>query len=397
MAESDRPPSARRTVTLLIVCQALCYTVTAVMVAVTALAGYHLAVDKSLATLPHAMQWLATMAMALPAAMLMRRLGRRNAFMFGALFGTVGALIAAFALFVEEFWWFVCATAFTGAFNSFAMHFRFAAAEAADVAWRSRAISFVVGVGIVAAFAGPELAKWTKDIFETRVFAGTFLSLAVIPLFLLLVLILVDFPEAAAERDAGAGRPIGRIARQPDYVVAVLAAMTGWGTMVLLMTATPIAMIVNGHSFADAAFVIQWHIFGMFAPSFVSGWLIIRFGVSNIMLCGLLLVAAAIGFGLSGITVTHFWLTNVCIGAGWNLLFVSGTTLLIDTYRLEEKSRAQGMNDFLVFGTVAAFSFTAGYLQSAFGWSMVNLAVIPWIIGVGGAVVWLKLRRSGGG
>ena len=117
MAESDRPPSARRTVTLLIVCQALCYTVTAVMVAVTALAGYHLAVDKSLATLPHAMQWLATMAMALPAAMLMRRLGRRNAFMFGALFGTVGALIAAFALFVEEFWWFVCATAFPGAFN----------------------------------------------------------------------------------------------------------------------------------------------------------------------------------------------------------------------------------------------------------------------------------------
>jgi MFS family permease len=391
MAVSGRPASARRNVALLIVCQALCYFLTSVMLAVSALAGYHLAADKSLATLPHAIQWLSTMAMALPAAMLMRRLGRRNAFRWGASLGTIGALIAAYALFIEEFWWFACATVFTGAFNSFAMHYRFAAAEAADVAWRSRAISFVVGVGIISAFVGPELAKLTKDLFTPHVFAGTFLTLAVIPLLLLPVLNWVEFP-AAAERDAARGRPIGRIARQPNYIVAVLSAMTAWGTMVLLMTATPIAMIVNGHSFADAAFVIQWHIFGMFAPSFVSGWLIERFGVLNIMLCGLGLAAAAISFGLSGMTVTHFWLTNVCIGVGWNLLFVSGTTLLVDTYRSEEKSGAQGLNDFTVFGTVAAFSFTAGYLQSTFGWPMVNMIVIPWIIGVACVVLWLKLR-----
>jgi MFS family permease len=392
MAVSGRPASARRNVTLLIVCQALCYFLTSVMLAVSALAGYHLADDKSFATMPHAVQWLATMAMALPAAMLMRRLGRRKAFMFGATLGTVGALIAAYALYIEAFWWFVCATVFTGAFNSFAMHYRFAAAEAADLAWRSRAISYVVGVGIISAFAGPELAKLTKDIFAPHVFAGTFLSLAVFPLFLLPLLIWVEFPDAAAERDTGNRRPIGAIARQPNYVIAVLSATTAWGAMVLLMTATPIAMIVNGHSFADAAFVIQWHIFGMFAPSFVSGWLIERFGVLNIMLCGLGLAAAAISFGVSGMTVTHFWLNNVCIGAGWNLLFVSGTTLLIYTYRPEEKSTAQGLNDFIVFGTVAAFSFTAGYVQSTFGWPVVNMIVIPWIIGVGCAVLWLKLR-----
>ncbi len=394
MVDADHPVSARKNVALLVVCQALCNTLTTVMLATSALAGYHLAVNKGLATLPHAVQWLAVMAMAIPVAMLMRRWGRKRAFAFGALFGIAGGLIGAYGLYKGEFWIFVLASVMTGAFSTFSQHYRFAAAEAADLAWRSRAISFVIGGGLIAAFAGPEIAKLTKDAFTGHVFAGTYLCIAVIPPILIAVLMRIDFPPAAEKKQAGGGRPIFRIATQPDYMVAVLAAVMGWGTMVLLMTATPIAMIVNGHAFNDAAFVVQWHVFAMFAPSFFSGWLISRFGVLNIILCGLALVVAAISFGLSGTTVTDFWLTNVCIGAGWNFLFVGGTTLLTGTYRPEETARAQGFNDFLVFGGVAVFSFTAGFVQSNFGWDVVNLMVIPWIIGVGAAVIWLKLRRK---
>ncbi len=395
MDEADPPVSPRKNVALLVVCQALCNTLTTVMLATSALAGYHLAAHKGLATLPHAVQWVATMAMAIPAAMLMRRWGRKGAFAFGAQFGIAGGLIGAYALYIGDFWMFTAATVMTGFFAAFAQHYRFAAAEAAPLEWRSRAISFVIGGGLIAAFVGPEIAKLTKDAVADHVFAGAYVAVAAIPPLLIAVLMFVDFPRAVGKERSGSGRPMARIAAQPAYIVAVLAAAMGWGNMVFLMTATPIAMIVNGHSFADAAFVVQWHVFGMFAPSFFTGWLIDRFGVLNIMLWGLGLAVAAVGFGLSGTTIPQFWLTNMCIGIGWNFLFVSGTTLLMETYRPEEKSKAQGVNDFLVFGSVAVFAFTAGYIQVSFGWVTVNFFVLPWVFGVTAAVLWLKrLRRA---
>ncbi len=393
MDQTEHLPSPVRNVSLLVVCQALCNTLTTVMLATSALAGYHLAVNKGLATLPHAVQWIATMAMAIPAAMLMRRWGRKRAFMFGATFGTIGALIAAWALYVGEFWVFAGASVMTGFFAAFALHYRFAAAEAAPLEWRSQAISFVIGGGLIAAFVGPEIAKLTKDVFDGRVFAGTYLAIAAIPPLLIAVLAFTQFPGAAHERHASPARPMSRIAAQPEFIVAVLSSVIGWGTMVFPMTATPIAMIVTGHKFADAAFVVQWHVFGMFAPSFFTGWLIKRFGVLNIMLCGLALVIAAVSSGLSGMTVPQFWLTNICVGMGWNFLFISGTTLLTETYRPEEKTKAQGANDFLVFGSVALFSFTAGYIQANFGWQMVNYFVLPWVVAVGVAVLCLKRHQ----
>lgn len=394
MDEAEFPVSPRKNVSLLVACQALCNTLTTVMLATSALAGYHLAANKGLATLPHAVQWVATMAMAIPAAMLMRRWGRKGAFAFGAQFGIAGGLIGAYALYIGNFWMFVSATVMTGFFAAFAQHYRFAAAEAAPLEWRSRAISFVIGGGLIAAFVGPEIAKLTKDAVAGHLFAGAYVAVAAIPLLLIAVLMFVDFPRAVEQERSGSGRPMARIAAQPAYIVAVLAAAMGWGNMVFLMTATPIAMIVNGHSFADAAFVVQWHVFGMFAPSFFTGWLINRFGVLNIMLCGLGLAVVAVGFGLSGTTVPRFWLTNVCIGVGWNFLFVSATTLLMETYRPEEKSKAQGLNDCLVFGSVAVFSFTAGYIQASFGWVTVNYFVLPWVFGVAAAVLWLKRLRN---
>lgn len=388
--KAEHLPSPVRNVCLLVICQALCNSLTTVMLATSALAGYHLAANKGLATLPHAVQWVGTMAMAIPAALLMRHWGRKAAFIFGASFGVVGGLIGAWGLFVGEFWIFVGSMILVGFFNAFGQNFRFAAAEAAPLDWRSRAISFVVGGGLIAAFIGPEIAKLTKDIYADHVFAGTYLAVAAIPLFLVAVLVFVQFPASTLERRAGSGRPISRIAAQPAYIVAVLSSVIGWGTMVFLMSATPIAMIVNGHDFTDAAFVVQWHVFGMFAPSFFTGWLISRFGVLNIMICGLVLAIAAVCFGLSGTTVSQFWLTNVCIGVGWNFLFVSGTTLLTETYEPEEKAKAQGVNDFLVFGSVAVFSFSAGLIQANFGWDAVNMFIVPWVIAVGVAVLWLK-------
>ncbi len=394
---SDQGParsnSAPTNVTLLVICQALGNTVTAVMLATTALAGYYLAADKSLATLPHATQWVATMFMAIPAAMLMRRLGRKAAFIFGCLFGIAAGLICAYALFIKTFWMFVFGTFLIGGFNAFVQHFRFAAAEAADLEWRSRAISFVIGGGLIAAFAGPELAKLTKDLVVDREFTGTYLWMATIPIALAVVIAMVDFPAMAEEKKPGSGRPMSQIARRPVYIIAVLAGVTGWGSMVLLMTSTPIAIIVNGHQFNDAAFVIQWHIFAMFAPSFFSGWLVSRFGVLNVMLCGLVLAFSAVGTALSGLSVTHFWIANMMIGCGWNFLFVSGTSLLTEAYEPEERSKAQGVNDFVVFGSVSIFAFIAGYVQSNFGWYNVARAELPWLAFAAVAVLWFKLRH----
>ncbi|MBM3560290.1 MAG: MFS transporter, partial [Alphaproteobacteria bacterium] len=249
-----------RNVSYLTVCNALCNTSTALEIAINALVGAMLAEDKSLATLPHAFRWLTTMVVAFPAAWTMRVLGRRNAFMVGALFGIIGAGIGVWAIFLQSFWLFVVGTVVMGVFNSFANFYRFAAAEAAEAAFRPKAISLVIGGGIVAAFIGPEIAKHTVELFAPYTFAGTYIALAVIPVLLLIALLPIDLPAPRAEERAKRGRPTAEIMRQKRFIVAALGGMIGWGGMVLLMTATPLSMVACGHSFSDSAFVIQWHI-----------------------------------------------------------------------------------------------------------------------------------------
>jgi MFS family permease len=325
--------------------------------------------------------------------MMMRRLGRPPSFMIGALIGSVGALVAAFAVARGSFWLFTGALFIFGGFGAVTQQYRFAAAEAADETFRSRAISLVIGGGVVAAFVGPQIAKWTHLLLVPE-YLATLLALSLVPLTLLLVLPFVSMPKPPPVLRREGGRPTRAIAAQPAFIVAVLSAVIGWGAMVLMMASTPIAMEDCGHFFEDAAFVIQWHIFGMYAPSFFTGWLIARFGVVNVLFAGLMLMAAAVVNGLLGTDVVNFWLANICVGVGWNFLFVGGTTLLTYTYTPAERARAQGVNDFLVFGSVAFFSFTSGWLQNSYGWDIVMYSMFPLIAAVLCAVLWLRLSPA---
>lgn len=425
MAESDQPLKMKRNVALLSLCQAIFNTSTGVVLSVSALVGLALAANKSLATLPQALQWEATAAFAIPVAMIMRRFGRKAGFIFGALMGSVGGLLAAIAIFQGSFALYLVAIFFFGAYTISGQSYRFAAADVANEKWRSIAISLVVGGGVVAAFVGPEISKWTHDVaanwlgneaFAKAVeficgpgialaatttgadnasipyqFASTFVVLAFIPLLLIAVVSVVKFPQKAEQKFDNSGRSLSEIASQPAFIVAVLCAVIGWGVMVLMMAATPLAMVKEyGFDYEAAALVVQWHMFGMFAPSFFTGWLIGRFGLLNILVAGLVLSASAAVIGLSGHSLTFFLAANICVGTGWNFLFVGSTALLTKVYRPEEKNKSQGLNDALVFQSVAAFSFSAGLLQEAVGWTLVCTVLLPFVAIVFIAVLWLK-------
>jgi len=384
----------RRNVLILALCQALAMTSTSLMVTVAALVGQMLAADKTLATLPIGVQFTATMATVIPASLLMKRIGRRAGFSVGALLGAAGAGLAVAAIFAGSFVVFCLAGAAVGAALGFAMFYRFAAADAADPTFRGKAISLVLTGGVVAAVAGPQLARWSRDLFQPALFAGCFVAIAGLWLAALLLLQLVDIPRPSElERRAG-GRPLAAIVRQPAFVVAALGAMIGYGVMSLVMTVTPLAMIGHAHEFDDAAFVIQWHVLGMYAPSFVTGHLIARVGVLNVLAAGVALIGACVAVNLSGTGVMQFWAALTLLGLGWNFLFIGSTTLLTETYRPEERAKTQALNDFLVFGTVAMSSFASGAVHNHFGWSAVNLAVIAPISAVLIAVLWLRRRRA---
>ena len=323
----------------------------------------------------------------------MRRIGRRAGFIVGAAIGIVGAAIAGYGIYIGDFWMFAAGTITLGGFNSINLLYRFAAAEAAPEAWRARAISFVLAGSVVAAFIGPELAKRTKDLLAVE-FAGTYFALAALPLLMIAVMAVTPLGKPVESTTRRAGRPLGEIARQPKFIVAVLGAMIGWGVMSLMMTATPLSMIACGHDFNDAAFVVQWHILGMYAPSFFTGSLITRFGAARVMLVGALFQFFCVGAALGGVEVWNFWLANVLVGMGWNFLFVSGTALLTETHTVEERAKVQGFNDFLIFGVVSTTAFTSGWLQNAFGWDVVNYSVVPLILVVIAGALWLGTRRT---
>lgn len=385
--------SAKRTVAQLCLAQALGQTFAGMILSTTALVGAMLATDKSLATLPHALGWVSVAICAIPASQLMRRIGRRMGFIVGALIGIVGATIAGYGIYIGDFWMFAAGTITLGGFNSINLLYRFAAAEAAPEAWRARAISFVLAGSVVAAFVGPELAKRTKDLLAVE-FAGTYFALAALPLLMIAVMAVTPLGKPIESTKRRAGRPLGEIARQPKFIVAVLGAMIGWGVMSLMMTATPLSMIACGHDFNDAAFVVQWHILGMYAPSFFTGSLITRFGAPRVMLVGALFQFFCVGAALGGVEVWNFWLANVLVGMGWNFLFVSGTALLTETHTVEERAKVQGFNDFLIFGVVSTTAFTSGWLQNAFGWDVVNYSVVPLILVVIAGALWLGTRRT---
>jgi len=381
----------KRNVLLLAAAQAMMMTGGSLVITTSALVGHRLSPDKSLATLPLAMQMMAGMLNAIPASLLMKKIGRRNGFLLGSSIGALGAALAAWAILQGNFALFVLAAGLNGIFMGFGNYYRFAAADAASEDYRSRAISYVLAGGILAALVGPNLANWTRGWALTP-FAGSFLALTGIMAVSFCILLFLDIPQPPAAKLAG-GRTLRAIAAQPAFIVAAIGGMLGYGVMSLVMSATPLSMHEHQHAFSDTAFVIEWHVLGMFAPSFFTGHLIRRFGVLKVMLTGALLNAACVLVNLSGTSLTHYWLALTLLGIGWNFLFIGATTLLTETYAPAEEARTQALNDFLVFSTVTVAVLSAGNLHHHFGWRAVNLGVLPLIAITVAVILWLARRR----
>lgn len=389
------PPvvGSRRIVVMLAGCQALAMTGMSVLATTSAIIGNMLAANKALSTLPVALQMTGMMCATIPAALLMARIGRRGGFWVGTALGAGGGVVAGLAIGAASFPLFCLGTFLIGSSNGFAQQYRFAAAEVAAEGFRAKAISLVLAGGIVSGTFGPELAKWSRDLFSPVLFAGCFAIVVALQLGAATLLYFTRLPPPPPRAMLhGGGRPLWQIATQPLFIVALLSAMAAYGVMSLVMTATPIAMLGCGYAFTDAALVIQWHILGMYAPSFMTGHLIARFGVTRILLAGAALLATCSGINLSGTGIAHFWAANLLLGVGWNFLFIGGTTLLTRTYVAEERAKVQAFNDFMVFGTSMLSSFSSGALLAGFGWSTVQLAVIPAVTVAAAAIIWLRLR-----
>lgn len=381
----------KHNVLLLSLSQGLLIIGASTLLASSALVGEALASVKFLATLPFALFFLAQMATTIPASLFMGRVGRRLGFMTGAMFGLAGAAISTGGVIKRNFSFFCFGTILIGIFNGFGQYYRFAAAEVASKEYRSRSISYVLAGGVIAAFAGPNLACWSRQLLSEE-FAGSYASLILLYLLSFVIAALLRIPCAPEDSHDRGGRPLSIIARQRTYLVAISSGMVGYSVMNFIMTATPLAMQAYAHPFSDTAFVIQWHLFGMFAPSFFTGHLIRRFGVANIMLAGVLLLALCVGVNVAGTTVKHFWSSLFSLGLGWNFVFVGATTLLTETYSFNEKAKAQALNDFLVFGTVTMTTFSSGAVQHSLGWKTVNIVVIPFLVLTVFANMWLRSK-----
>jgi predicted MFS family arabinose efflux permease len=385
--------SIRRTVGLLAACQAMLLTNNSTLIAINGLAGLALAPHASLATLPVTCYVLGTALTTMPASFYMKRIGRRAGLIRGAAVGIAGALICAAAMWLQNFWLLCAGTLVFGTYNAFGQYYRFVAADAASADFRATAISLVLAGGLVGGVLGPATSRVTVDLVGPR-FTGAYLALIAFALVTIALLGRIRIADPGAEGHAARGRPLGEIAAQPKFIVAVLAAAIGYGVMNLLMTSTPIAMGVCGHPYGDAAFVISSHVIGMFAPSLFTGGLIRRVGLLPVLLAGASLNVVAIGIALAGIAVAHFWWSLVLLGVGWNFLYIGGTTLLTETYRPEERASAQGANDSAIFVTMTISSFGSGVVVTGAGWDAVNLAALAPVGVVLISILWLGVKRK---
>ena len=383
--------AVRKNVALLSVCQALLFTNSVTLIAINGLAGYALAADRGLATLPVTAQVIGSALSTIPASLLMQRIGRRGGFQIGSGFGVVGGAISTLAIAMSSFWLLCFGTLIMGVYGAFGLYYRFAAADSASAEFKAKAISLVLAGGLVGGLVGPELSKWTRDLAQPE-FLASYASLIVFSLISMAILSRLQIPRGEEDAAKAPPRALGGIMAQPMFIVAVTLSAIGYGVMSLLMTATPLAMGFCGHPYSSAATVISWHVIAMFAPSLVTGSLIKRFGVLCVTLAGVAIMFVCVAIALAGITVMHFWLALVLLGVGWNFMYVGGTTLLTGAYSPSEKAKTQGMHDFLVFGVSIISSFSSGLLLKSNGWQMLNYVAIPFLIIAGLACLWMMLR-----
>jgi predicted MFS family arabinose efflux permease len=392
MSEGTHPPGSPirqwANVGVLALCQGLAMSASALIVTVTALVGRQLAPAAELATLPLAVQYLAMTLAAIPISWAMQRFGRRAGFTLGHAFGLAGGLIGCHAVLVADFELYCLASGLIGLYVAHSFHHRFAASDAVPAGAGDRALGLVMAGGVLAALAGPQLAGWSKDLFAPITFAGSWLGVAGLAAIGLIAVQSLSLPgrPVAVQRPTLLGAR--RLLRRPAFVRAMAAAAVAYAAMNLLMTATPVAVTDCHLPFATAAFVIQWHVFAMHAPSFFTGELIRRWGVRAVMLSGAGLMAASAGVGFSGVAVANFAGALVLLGVGWNFLFVGATALLVRSYDAADTAEAQGLHDTVLFATIALSSLGAGWLYAAIGWAAMNaLALVP----LGAVALWVLL------
>ena len=378
---------------LLALCQGLLLTNNVAFIAINGLVGLQLAPYGWMATLP-VMGYVVGGALSTgPVARTQRRWGRQVSFQLGLAVAAGSALLCALAAYSGQFWLLVAATVIAGYYSANGQLYRFAAAELAAPPFRERAVSMVLAGGLLGAVAGPNLASHTRSWFSVP-FVGAYVALFGVALASMACMAAIRFEAPPAERGAAPpqGRSVLELLRQPTFLVATLGAALGYGVMNLLMAATPLAMQVCGFDFGDTAFVLEWHVIGMFAPGFVTGHLIHRFGVLRMMGVGVALNAVCVAVALSGIELHHFTIALFLLGVGWNFLFTGSTTLALQAYRPEEKDRAQATINFCVFATMALTSFASGALVTTQGWTLLNYGSLVPVLLTGIAVLWYVLR-----
>ena len=368
-----------RNIALLSTCQALLFTNNVTLIAINGLAGLVLAPSKMMATLPVTAQIIGSALATVPASLLMQRIGRRAGFQVGSFCGVVGAMLATLAMWLGSFSLLCLGTFVLGIYGAFGQYYRFAAADSAEPAFRPKAISLVVAGGLVGGLVGPALSTLTRGAASPE-FIASYASLIVFSLLTMLVVSQLQIPNAVADTTAAAPRPMREIAIQPLFIVAVMSSGIGYGVMNLLMTATPLAMGFCGHPYGAAAGVISAHVIAMFAPSFFTGALIARWGVFSVIAAGIAIMAGCVAIALSGVSVAHFWWALALLGLGWNFMFVGGSALLTETYLPNEKAKAQGAHDLIVFCLTIISSLTSGVLVNTAGWTMLQWAATPFLL-----------------
>jgi predicted MFS family arabinose efflux permease len=394
VAEFTDDRLARRNALVLAIGQALAGGNNTVIVATTGIIGAMLAPDKAMATIPVTTMVVGIWAGTLPVGILSRLYGRRFALQVGSAFGVICGLLNCVAVLRGSFALLLLGTFCGGLYASAHMSYRFAACDTASEAYKPKVISYVLAGGLFAALIGAQLVIFTQNLWTPYLFAATYLAQAGIAVIAAGVLVFLKIPRPAQnENGRSAGRPLSVIARQPRFIVAVICGAASYALMNLVMTSAPVAMIACDHTVTDSSLGIQWHVLAMYAPSFFSGLMIVRFGLERVIAAGLLLIAAAAVFGILGTSVAHFWTTLILIGIGWNFAFVGATTMVTECHRPEERNKVQSFNDFLVFGSMAFASFSSGIVLAMLGWAAVNQLILPVVFAAGAALLWVS-RRS---
>ncbi len=394
-AADDR--RAKRNVAVLVLAQAILGSQMPLIFTVGGLAGLMIAPSPAFATIPISLIVFGSMTTAPWLSALMQRFGRRAGFFVGAMGGAIGAGVSATGLWIDSFALFLLGSYFTGIYMSAQGFYRFAAADTASAQFRPKAISYVMAGGLISALIGPQLVKLTTDATVVP-FAGSYAFIVLINLVGALLFLFLDVPKPPQPQPGDAtGRTRRELLRDPKIVVAIICAMVSYALMNLMMTSTPLAVVGCGFSTGNAADIVSAHVIAMFAPSFVTGHLIARFGAMRIVATGLVLLALAGGVALTGVELYQFFGALVLLGVGWNFGFIGATTMLTAAHRPEERGRVQGMNDFLVFGCVTVASLASGFLMNAggdvqTGWTAVNIAMVPFLMLAGSALIWLALR-----